>query len=210
MSDSSTKTLTLWSPILIILVGFIIALLAGNVFGVWVWVPIAIANWFLISLLIWANGGRPLVIHWLSPSEGAWYWNGLALVPVLPLLPFFIGNIHFYSEWWILLLTILLALINPWFEEAYWRGLLLDRTSEWSYWVSLLYSSAFFALNHLPQGVHSVAIRYTVPPVFVMGLVWGIVYKKTKSLRWVILGHFLVNLFAQTIPAFMNLLLPPG
>jgi len=206
MPNSYTKILTLWSPILIILIAFIIAILGGNVFGVWVWAPIMITYWFLISLIILVNGGKPLVIRWLSPSKGAWYWNGLALVPVLPLLPFFIGNIHFYSEWWILLLTLGIALVNPWFEEAYWRGLLLDITSEWSYWVSLLYSSVFFTVTHLPLSVHSIAIRYTLIPVFVMGLVWGIIYKKTKSLRWVIFGHFLVNLFAQTIPAFMNLL----
>ncbi len=210
MSDSATKTLTLWSPIIIILVAFVIAFLGGNVFGVWVWVPIVIANWCLIALFVWLNGGKPLAIRWLSPSQGAWYWHGLALIPVLPLLPFFIINIHFYSEWWILLLTIGIALVNPWFEEAYWRGLLLDRTSEWSYWLSLLYSTVLFTLNHLPPGVHSIAIRYTVFAVFPMGLVWGIVYKKTKSLRWPILGHFLVNIFAQTIPAYMNLLGPSG
>jgi hypothetical protein len=210
MPDSSTKTLTLWSPILIILVAFIIAFLAGNVFGVWVWVPIMIAYWFLIALVILANGGKPLVIRWLAPSKGAWYWNGLALVPVLPLLPTFIDNINFYTEWWILLLTIVVALVNPWFEEAYWRGLLLDRTSEWPNWKSLLFSSVFFALTHLPLAVHSIAIRFTIIPVFIMGLIWGIVYKKTKSLRWAIFGHFLVNFFALTIPAFLNLLLPPG
>ncbi len=210
MSGSPTRTLTLWSPFLIILSAFTIAFLAGNLFGVWVWVPIVLANWFLIAIFVWANGGKSLVIRWLSPSKGAWYWNGLALVPVFPLLPPFIGNIHFYSESWILLLTIGLALVNPWFEEAYWRGLLLDLTSKWSTWVSLLYSSVFFAINHLPPGVHSIAIRYSIIPAFVMGLVWGVVYKKTQSLRWPILGHFLVNLFAQSIPAYMNLLFPPS
>jgi uncharacterized protein len=210
MSDSTSKSLTLWSPILIILVAFAIAILAGNVLDVWVWVPIMVVYWFLIALLVWANGGKSLLIRWLAPSKGPWYWNVLALVLVVPLLPSFIGNIHFYSERWILLLTIVVALINPWFEEAYWRGLILDRTSEWSYWVSLLLSSTFFTINHLPLAVHSIAIRYTLIPVFVMGLVWGIVYKKTKSLRWVILGHILVNLFSLMIPAFMNLLLPPG
>jgi membrane protease YdiL (CAAX protease family) len=210
MSDSTSKSLTLWSPILIILVAFAIAILAGNVLDVWVWVPIMVVYWFLIALLVWANGGKSLLIRWLAPSKGPWYWNVLALVLVVPLLPSFIGNIHFYSEWWILLLTIVVSLVNPWFEEAYWRGLLLDHTSEWSNWKSLLFSSAFFAINHLPLAVHSIAIRYTIIPVFVMGLVWGIVYKKTKSLRWVILGHILVNLFSLMIPAFMNLLLPPG
>ena len=210
MQDSSIKTLTLWSPILIILVLFTIPFLAGNVFGLWVWVPIMITYWFLISLIILINGGKPLVSRWLARSKGAWYWNGLALIPVLPLLPTFIDNINFYSEWWILLLTIVFVLVNPWFEEAYWRGLLLDHTNEWPNWVSLLYSSVFFAINHLPLAVYSIAIRYTIIPVFVMGLVWSIVYKKTESLRWVILGHFLVNLFALTIPAFLDLLLLPG
>ena len=210
MPNSSTKTLTLWSPILILLVAFAIAFLGGNVFGVWVWVPIVIAYWFLIAVIIWINGGKALIYRWIAPSEGAWYWNGLALVPVLPLLPTFINNLNLYSDQWILLLTIVFALVNPWFEEAYWRGLMLDRTREWHHWISLLYSSAFFTINHLPLAVHSIPIRFAIIPFFVMGLVWSIVYKKTKSLRWVILGHFLVDFFALTIPALLNLYLPYG
>ncbi len=210
MPDSSIKKLTLWSPILIILVMFIIAFLAGNVLDVWVWVPIVVSYWFLIALLIFMNGGKALIIQWLVPPEGAWYWNGLALVLVLPLLPTFLGNIHFYSEWWILFLTIVFALVNPWFEELYWRGLLLDRTSEWPTWISLFFSSVLFTINHLPLGVHSIGIRFAIIPFFIMGLVWGIVYKKTKSLRWVILGHFLVDFFALTIPSLLNLYLPAG
>lgn len=210
MPNSSTKTLTLWSPILLLLVGFTIAFLAGNIFGVWVWVPIMIAYWFLIALLIWANGGKPSITRWLAPSQGTWYWNILALIPVLPLLPTFIINIHFFSEWWILLLTVMFALVNPWFEEAYWRGLLLDRTSEWPNWISLLFSSGLFAINHLVLAVHSIAIRFAIVPFFVMGLVWGIVYQKTKSLRWVILGHFIVDFIALTIPVLLNLYTPFG
>lgn len=210
MPNSSTKTLTLWSPILLLLVGFTIAYLAGNIFGVWVWVPIMIAYWFLIALLVWANGGRSSITRWLAPSQGNWYWKGLALVPVLPLLPTFMTNTHFFSEWWILLLTIIFALVNPWFEEAYWRGLLLDRTSAWPYWLSLLFSSALFALNHLVLAVHSIAIRFALIPFFVMGLVWGVVYKKTKSLRWAIIGHFIVDFIALTIPVLLNLYTPFG
>lgn len=210
MPDSSTKTLTLWSPILILLIAFTIAFLAGNVFGVWVWMPIVIVYWFLIAVIIWVNGGKDLINRWIAPSEGAWYWNGLALVPLLPLLPAFINNINLYFDRWILLLTIVFALVNPWFEEAYWRGLMLDCTSKWPNWISLLFSSAFFTINHLPLAVHSIPIRYAIIPFFVMGLIWGIVYKKTKSLRWVILGHFLVDFFALTIPSLLNLYLPAG
>jgi membrane protease YdiL (CAAX protease family) len=212
MASARIKQLTIWSPLLIIAIFFLVAFLVGNAIGAWVWVPIMLGYWTLIAFLIWANGGKALVAQWLAPSQGPWYWNGLALVWILPLLPTFLGNLHFYSEWWIVVLTLVFVPINPWFEEGYWRGLLLDRTSEWPGWISLLYSSVRFAANHLTLGVHSVAIRHPIflVPTGLMGLTWGIVYRKTKSLRWVILGHFLVNSFALTVPALMNLYLPTG
>ena len=180
--------------------------------GVWVWVPIVLVYWACMASLIWLNGGRDSIIRWLAPSKGRWYWNGLALLLVLPLLPTFLDNYQLFSEWWILLLGLILAAVNPWLEEGYWRGLLLDATRTWPGWLSLLYSSSLFAITHLSLGVHSVASRHPIAIIAIgmMGLVWGIVYKKTGSLRWVIFGHVLVDLFNLTVPALLNLYLPPG
>jgi hypothetical protein len=46
--------------------------------------------------------------------------------------------------------------INPWFEEAFWRGLLLDHTRQSPVWVRILYSSALFAVSYpIIWGVYS-------------------------------------------------------
>jgi len=77
----------------------------------------------------------------------------------------------------------------------------------------VLYSSFFFATNHpLTVGVHSIANRHPAVLIstFVMGLVWAVVYHKTQSLRWTIFGHFLTDLLNLSIPAFLNIVVPPG
>src|SRR5690606_19379190 len=43
---------------------------------------------------------------------------------------------------------LLFAMINPWLEEGYWRGLMLDATRHWPRWASNLYSTSLFTLNH--------------------------------------------------------------
>ncbi|MBD3903325.1 CPBP family intramembrane metalloprotease [Chryseobacterium sp. C-2] len=102
---------------------------------------------------------------------------------------------------------ILIALINPWMEEFYWRGLLTDHTKKWNGLFSILFSSILFSLNHLVFGIHSELFRgYEVLlSTFVMGMVWAITYKKTNSLRWVILSHFLVDFLNLSVPSFLDL-----
>lgn len=210
MSNSRIRNLTIWSPIPIILILFLVAFLVGKVIGVWVWVPIVLVYWACMASLIWLNGGKDAMTRRLVPSNGRWYWNALSLIFVFPLLPTFLGNYQLFSEWQLVLLGLLLAAINPWLEEGYWRGLLLDATKEWSAWASLLYSSVLFAIGHLTLGIHSSASRHPIAIVAigVMGLVWGIIYKKTNSLRWVIFGHILVDIFNLTVPALLNLYVP--
>jgi hypothetical protein len=59
-----------------------------------------------------------------------------------------------------------------------------------------------------------IAVLFLV--AFLVGKVIGVwvwvplVYRKTKALRWVILGHFLVDSFALTVPALMSLYPPSG
>jgi membrane protease YdiL (CAAX protease family) len=41
----------------------------------------------------------------------------------------------------------------------------------------------------------------------VVGVVWALVYRRTRSLRWPIFGHLLQDLFAPPVPVFLNLAL---
>jgi uncharacterized protein len=44
---------------------------------------------------------------------------------------------------------------------------------------------------------------------FVVGVVFSIIYLKTKSLRWLIVGHALADLLGLSVAVFLNLWVPP-
>ncbi|MGH9942688.1 MAG: CPBP family glutamic-type intramembrane protease [Pyrinomonadaceae bacterium] len=60
----------------------------------------------------------------------------------------FLQNWRLLSSVWIWLPWLLFALINPWLEKGYWRGLLLDASAKWKTWASVLYTSAVYAASH--------------------------------------------------------------
>jgi membrane protease YdiL (CAAX protease family) len=108
---------------------------------------------------------------------------------------------------------LILGLVNPFLEECYWRGLMLDHTSGWSDWIRVSNISILFSLNHLwGIGVTSVGLRNPVFLIntFVLGVLFSVIYLKTKSLRWLILGHALADLLGLSVPVFLNLWVPPG
>jgi membrane protease YdiL (CAAX protease family) len=109
--------------------------------------------------------------------------------------------------WTIWLPWILLALINPWIEEFYWRGLLLDYTKNWPKWASVLFVSILFATNHIAFGINSnVTCGFEIIiSTFIMGVAWAIIYMKSKSLRWSIFSHFLIDFFGVSSVAFLDL-----
>ncbi len=195
------------SPFLIIAVNFGIAYAMGQFISKWAFVPMIVIGWVLWLFFIVKFGATDAIKNWLKKPTGKIWWGILAILVGLIPLPLFIFHSDTLSEWTIWLPWILVALINPWIEECYWRGLLLDFTSNWSNWVAVLYSSVLFAINHAAFGLNSKLNSgfEIVVSTFIMGLVWAIIYKKTKSLRWVIFAHFLVDFFGLSAPAFLDL-----
>ncbi len=211
--DKLRQRLIFISPLAIIAIGHVTARAAGAVLEVWAWLPLTLILWGLFALLIAWGGGREAVRRWARPPQGAWGWSGLAIVVGLIPLPLFVLNVRRFDSPGLVLAWVIFALVNPLLEEGYWRGLLLDRTAGWSGWLSVPYSSFFFAINHpLTFGVHSIANRHPVTMIstFIMGLIWAIVYRRTGSLRWTVLAHFLVDLFNLSVLAFLNVYVPPG
>ena len=209
--SETAKRLILLSPLGIIVVGHFTARLARAVLGPWAWVPMIFVVWAMFVFLIAWGGGQEAIRRWLRAPQGGWGWSTLAVVVGLIPIGVFIWNWKLFPSVWIVLLWLLFALINPPLEEGYWRGLLLDTTTSWPGWLAVLYSSFFFAINHpLTLGVYSIANRHPVVllSTFVMGVVWAVTYRKTRSLRWVIFAHFLTDLFNLSVLAFMNIYLP--
>lgn len=201
------KRLILVSPFLIIAINVLVAYSFGHFIGKWAFVPIILIEWCLFMYFVWRYAGKAAIQKWLEKSKGPFAWNLLAMVVCLLPLPVFILHYHTLDTWQVWLPWILLALINPWIEEFYWRGLLLDTTQDWSNTKAILYSTSLFALNHAVFGINSeLNSGFTIVIVtFIMGLAWSVVYKKTSSLRWVIFAHFWVDFFNLSSASFLDL-----
>ena len=201
------KEIVLASPFLIIAINLGIAFVFGKIIGKWAFIPIILIEWCLFLYFIYRYTNKKTRKKWLKKPKGSFGWNILTLfIGILP-LPLFLMHYETLSTWQVWLPWILLALINPWIEEFYWRGLLLDYTKNWSNWTAIFFTSALFALNHAVFGVNSELNSglTIIISTFIMGIIWGLVYKKTDSLRWIILAHFLVDFFNLSAASFLDL-----
>jgi uncharacterized protein len=209
ISPDQLRTLTLLSPFAIIALGHLTAR---------AWIPTIIVFWASIAILIYMNGtsGRGVgrgfgFSERLRTPTGSFGWTLLVLaIAALP-LPIFLRNYHLLDNVTIAVLWLGFGLINPCFEEMYWRGVLMDASSNWSNGKRLLYTSTFFAASHpLMLGVNSIGVRSmeVLISTFILGMIWGWVAIHTRSLRWVIVSHCLVDLVGLSIPVFLNRYVP--
>ncbi|AND80258.1 CPBP family intramembrane glutamic endopeptidase [Streptococcus pantholopis] len=86
-----------------------------------------------------------------------------------------------------LLLFTIIVIVAPIVEEIVFRGLLLNKTFHFSY-VGIIVSSFLFGLLHFPTNFGSWIIYGG------MGLVLGLVYKRTGKIEHAFMIHFLNNL----------------
>lgn len=205
--ELTKKNIVLASPFLIIGISFGIAYLFGNIIGKWAFMPIILVHWSLFLFFIFKYTEKETRKKWLQKSKRSFGWNLLALFVGIVPLPLFLMHYETLGIWQVWLPWILLALINPWIEEFYWRGLLLEYTKNWSNWIAILFTALVFALSHAVFGVNSeLNSGLTVMiSTFIMGIIWGLVFKKTNSLRWIIFAHFLVDFFNLSASSFLDL-----
>ena len=201
------KNIVLASPFLIIGISFGTAFLLGKIIGKWAFIPIILVNWCLFLFFTFTFTEKEILKKWLQKSKNSFGWNILALfIGIIP-VPLFLMNYKTLGIWQVWLPWILLALINPWIEEFYWRGLLLEYTKNWANWTAILYTSLVFALSHAVFGVNSELNNGLTVMIstFFMGIIGGLVFKKTNSLRWIIFAHFLVDFFNLSASSFLDL-----
>jgi membrane protease YdiL (CAAX protease family) len=211
LDASSRRLLAILSPVALIGICVGAQHAFGVVLGVWAWVPTMLVFWVLIAIAIRWLAGDHAIAGWLQPSQGAMFWGALGLGAGLLSLHGFLSHWQVLGDASILFFWLAFALINPWFEEAYWRGFLMDSTASWGAAPSIAYSSVWFALSHpLVWGVHSTAMRQweVVAALLFVGLIWGLVYRRTRSVRWTIAGHMLANLLGLAVPVLLNLYNP--
>lgn len=209
------RLIVLLSPFFIICMVHFVAIWGLKTIPEWCWLITALTYWALTGLCKAIFVDKKTLTEWFQKPVHNPKWLAIALaLGIFPALGILLPNFSLLFEYTTLtLFLILFALINPWFEEGYWRGLLLDAGSHFPRWLIVLYSTILFVLSHpLMWGVFSIANRsvqmYVV--LFVMGIVWSFIRYKTNSLRWSVYSHMLVDVGNLSIFVFLNLYIPPG
>ena len=203
------KVLGIISPLERIIVCSISAVLLYKVMGKWVFIPVFMLYWGLSFFITVKFAGISGIKNWLQKPVGKIRWLVLSVIVGFIPLQILLTNLHIIT-FRMILLSIPFVLLNPFFEELYWRGFVLDYTFS-SKKISSLYSSVLFILSHLfIWGVFSYGNRnyFLIGSLAIMSTVWCIVRIKTKSLWWCIISHFLVDVFNLMVLVMLNKVIP--
>jgi hypothetical protein len=158
------------------------------------------AYWVILVIQIaWANKGRncmSLLLQEILNRSNAPRLSLLCFVPSA--LVFFVAFVPLIAKLkpTVLMTVILIGLVNGLLEEIYWRGSVYKRKD-----VGLTLSSlALFALNHgaflfFNLNYEGGAANLIGAPL-IMGSAWMALAKKAGTIKFGILAHQLVNIFA--------------
>ena len=102
-------------------------------------------------------------------------------------------------NWMQILVTVVGA---PVLEEFFFRKQLIDRSARYGEGSAILFSALMFGLFHMNL--------YQFFYAFLIGLVFGYVYLRTRRLRYSILMHMSINAFGGVIPALLGEYLGEG
>jgi uncharacterized protein len=204
---NNRSRVVLLSPIVVLVLGHATARISGRLWGVWSWIPVTLVYWISLALIMAFAGGWTGYRRWLQPSHGAWGWRLLSFVTTVLFIPVFLLNFRSLNQPWVIASWLVVAMIDPWLEEGYWRGLLMDSAMGWPGWLIVAYTTLWFGLSHpLLLGVNVKTLSGFpgfIGTVFT-GVIWSTVYLKTHSLRWPILGHFVADLLSVSVIVFLN------
>jgi membrane protease YdiL (CAAX protease family) len=205
----SKKIFFYLSPIALIATCHLFVVFINKIMGQWVFVPAFIVYWGLSALIAFKLAGVSYINNLFNKPVGKIGWLILSIIIGFLPVSILLGNLSMITVP-LMILSVLFSIINPVFEELYWRGFVLDYTFR-SKLLSSIYSSMLFILSHLCiWGVFSYGNRnlFLIFSLIIMSIVWCIVRVKTKSLWWCIISHFFVDLFNLLVFVMLNIYVP--
>ncbi len=176
------------------------------------WIP-AIAFYYLSigACLLYSRRRLGLHIDYGTLSRRSFpklrlFVFGIAFPAIIPLWVF-VKNVGVVPPEFVFYI-VLFSLINPFFEESFWRGL-LDKIDAGRTF-RIFYSALLFSFSHyflwgaywlLPPQKWIAAVVST----FIMGTLWMWFYQRHRNLLYPILSHVLVDIFNLSVAMFFGL-----
>lgn len=198
-------------PVVIILIGLTFSVIFKQLIGAMGWIPLVLVYWITILVVVYRDSRKigKSIFNYFQLIKFKWYLFFIALIIGFITFPIFIWSYKSLNSSFLIISWIFIAVVNPFFEELFWRGFMLEKGKNISFWIKAVISSLLFTLSHpIMWSIYSKAMltKELVISVFIVGLAWSFIYKKSKSLILPYFSHLLVDLFSCSVLAFMNLL----
>lgn len=177
------------------------------------WIPALLVYYMMIELaVVWVRkripGSQPSLLHYYAGTRPARRSMALGIVgPALLPLGFFVLNVTLVPAA-VLAAVISFAMVNAYFEEVFWRGLMAHLPA--SDRVRILYSGLLFAFSHwFFLGAYWLSNPRVLTPVvittFLMGVAWMWFYLRERSPAYVIASHMAVDVLNLSVAMFIGL-----
>ncbi len=139
------------------------------------------------------------------PKSRLLFW-GIIFPALLPLTAFFTQISYVSLE--LLLYIVIFSLINPLFEEGFWRGLLFHLPGSKTF--CICYSASLFSFSHIFLWRYWFKIRMIIIPTvistLIMGVLWMWFMKSNRNIIYPILSHVLVDIFNLSVAVYCGLI----
>lgn len=198
-------------PIAIIVLGNITVNLLHGALTVYTFIPGVMVYWAATIAIVCLDAQQRniSIFSYLQGTRVKAYLVVLSLLVGLIPLPIFIHYLKNLNTAFLIITWIAVAVINPFFEEIFWRGYMLEHRAKMPFIAKAFYSTLLFTLSHVfIWGVISKVMltKELIISVFIMGLAWAFIYHKSRSIVLPYFSHMLVDIFNLSVLAFMNLL----
>lgn len=176
------------------------------------WIPSFITYYVSIEICLWFAKRRMNITvasrtNRILPLPKIRYLVFGVVLPAIIPLGVFISN-YKAVPWSSYAYILVFASINPFFEEAFWRGLFINLSV--SSWKRQLLSGLLFSFSHyFLWGAYWLSNPRVLIPTcittFIMGWCWMWFYQRDRRLLYPILSHVAVDVLNLSIAVFMGL-----
>ncbi|MBP7702993.1 MAG: hypothetical protein KA126_03815 [Candidatus Hydrothermae bacterium] len=148
MKKENNYRLIIVSPFIILLVNFFVSQILFPFMGNWSWTVVLPIYYCQISVIIFLLGEEKNYKEWFKKSEGSIIWRIVCIIFFSVFsLPVFFTNINRLDSLIVIILSIIYSIINPFFEEVFWRRILLSN-EKMNKIIAVFFSSLLFTINH--------------------------------------------------------------